>query len=152
MCVCVQAIIGFLVLLSLSSAPGIIVWLFILRHDHSIGDSLTTTLWAGYGLIGLTGVVGYVNMTPLFLTLHAATTAVTGAAMVVSYTMVYYSAEARCSAIQFGFRGCNDCPCAVEDSCDAVRSAMAHWSLMPCGCQQTQGCHTTIASTNQGNT
>lgn len=119
--VTMQAVIGLLLVMALSCAPGIIQWLTVLRHDHHIGFSFIISLWTGHGLIAVTGVLGYFTMMPLLLTLHAATTAVTGAAMVVNYSMIYFSAEMRCTFLQIGTRGCSDCPCAIDDTCQAVR-------------------------------
>eukprot|EP00892_Ulva_mutabilis_P001971 jgi/Ulvmu1/11775/UM008_0189.1 len=116
----IPAVIGVFVLMALSAAPGLIQWLFVLRHDHHIGEPFTMSLWAGYGLIGVTGVLGYFTMTPLMLSVHATTTTVTGAAMVITYSMVYFSAQMRCAALQIGHRGCSDCPCAIDDSCQAA--------------------------------
>jgi hypothetical protein len=60
-------------------------------------------------------------MTPLLLGAHAALACIAGAAMVVSFTEVYYLADLRCSFRQAFVQGCGECLCAATNECDTVR-------------------------------
>lgn len=42
--------------------------------------------------------------------------------MTVAQILVYFSAQMKCTDVQSASLGCSTCPCALESSCNAVRS------------------------------
>lgn len=63
--------------------------------------------------------------------------AIAGAAACVMQTLVYFGAQMKCSDLQTASLGCSTCPCALANSCNAVRS----WTCTDCYCHSVDPKH-----------
>lgn len=101
-------------------------YITILQGDSNVSLAYPAAIWAGTGLIFLFGALAYYLMMPILLGLHAGISTIVGAAMVITYTQVFFSADARCDTRQSSIVGCESCPCAATSACNAVRHPSQH--------------------------
>jgi hypothetical protein len=115
-----QAMVTLFLCIGLSALLPAIEYAFILRHDSNVNIAYAAAIWAGCAITFLFGLAAYQSMMPILLGAHAALVCISGSAMVVSYTMVYFSADTRCYISQNALKGCSACSCAVTNSCNTV--------------------------------
>ena len=120
-CVQAQAGVALFICIALAALFPIVEYMSILRADSNVSIAYPACIWAGSALIFAFGGLAYYLMMPILLGLHAGVTAIAGAAMVVCYTMVWFSADARCTFQQSTIIGCTGCACAIASVCNAVR-------------------------------
>lgn len=116
-----QATVALFICLALAALFPTVEYISILRADSNIFIAYPATIWAGSVMIFVLGAAAYYLMIPMLLSFHAATTAIAGSAMVMTYTMVFFSADARCGVSQSVIAGCAACVCAASNACNAVR-------------------------------
>lgn len=115
---------GFLILavaLTLAVLVPTLEHVTILRHDRNVSLAFTAATWACVAVSALVGMVAYAVMSPALLLIHAALTAISGAAATVAFMLIYLYADLRCATAQAALLGCDGCACAAASACNAVR-------------------------------